>query len=66
MCACSLTKIPFSAMEIARMLNIQPTKEEEHIVMLLQRVRHGRVKELRYWAGAYLNSFDAKQQLKAA
>jgi hypothetical protein len=35
--------------------------------MLLQRVRvaneHGRVKELRYRAGAYLNSFDEKQTL---
>jgi hypothetical protein len=53
-----------SAVEAAGMPNIQPTKEEKHVEMLLQRVRvaneHGKVKELRYWAGAYLNSIDAK------
>jgi reverse transcriptase-like protein len=46
------------------MLNIQPTKEEEHVAKLLTRIRDakelGQVKKLRHWTGVYLNSFDAK------
>jgi Reverse transcriptase (RNA-dependent DNA polymerase) len=46
------------------MLNIQPTKEEEHVEKLLTRIRiakeAGRSKELRHWTGVYLNSFDAR------
>jgi hypothetical protein len=46
------------------MLNIQPTKEEEHVAKLLTRIRDakelGQVKKLRHWTCTYLNSFDAK------
>lgn len=46
------------------MLNLRPTKEEEHVEKLLKRIRNakelGRLKELRHWTGAYLNSFGAK------
>jgi RNA-directed DNA polymerase len=46
------------------MLNIQPTKEEEHVAKLLTRIRDakelGQVKRLRHWTGAYLNSNDAR------
>jgi Reverse transcriptase (RNA-dependent DNA polymerase) len=46
------------------MLNIQPTKEEEHAAKLLTRIRIakelGQVKKLRYWTGVYFNSFDAR------
>jgi hypothetical protein len=46
------------------MLNIQPTKEEIHVGKLLKQVRIakelGQLKKFRHWAGAYLNSFDAK------
>jgi len=46
------------------MLNIQPTKEEEHVEKVLKRIRvaHelGRHKERRHWTLAYLNSFHAR------
>jgi hypothetical protein len=46
------------------MLNIQPTKEEIHVAKLLKQVRIakelGQLKKFQHWAGAYLNSFDAK------
>ncbi len=46
------------------MLNVQLTKEEQHVEKLLTRIRiakeAGRFKELRHWTGAYLNSFDAR------
>lgn len=45
-------------------MNIQPTKEEEHVAKLLMRIRIakelGRAKEFRHWTGTYLNSFDAR------
>ena len=47
------------------MLNILPTKEEQHVEKLLERVRVakklGQLKKLRYWAGAYLKSLDARR-----
>jgi hypothetical protein len=46
------------------MLNIQPTKEEQHVAKLLTRIRIakelGHHKKLRHWTGVYLNSFHAK------
>jgi hypothetical protein len=46
------------------MLNIQPTKQEEHVADLLKHVRIanelGQLRKLRYWTGVYLNSFDAR------
>jgi len=46
------------------MLNIQHTKEEQHVAKLLTRIRIakelGHHKKLRHWTGVYLNSFHAK------
>jgi hypothetical protein len=46
------------------MLNIQLTKEEEHVAKLLKRIRVanelGQLKKLRYWTRVYLESLHAK------
>jgi hypothetical protein len=55
---------PSQPLEIALMMNIQPTKEEIHVAKLLKQVRIAKelhqIKKLRHWTGAYLNSFHAK------
>lgn len=46
------------------MSTMNQKKQEQHVLELLQRIRHareaGRYKEVRHWTQAYLNSYDAK------